>query len=176
MKKLFTTLLLTALFSAVPVYAIDGVAIIDFDQAMLTTQKAKDTFKALSEESAFVSSMEDAKVLEADRKALAEKLQKDGETMSEEEIVDAQRDIQGKTKELEFISGQLRAKQEEAIQKLSREMGPLVQKIISELIAAKEVKLLLSRQNVLFNEPALDLTDDVTSMLDVAAAAGTDKK
>ena len=77
---------------------------------------------------------------------------------------------------MEFISGQLRAKQEEAIQKLSREMGPLVQKIISELIAAKEVKLLLSRQNVLFNDPALDLTDDVTSMLDVAAAAGTDKK
>jgi len=29
---------------------------------------------------------------------------------------------------------------------------------------------------VLFADTALDLTDDVTSMLDVAAAAGTDKK
>ena len=43
-----------------------------------------------------------------------------------------------------------------------------------ELIAAKEVKLLLGRENVLFADTALDLTDDVTSMLDVAAANGTE--
>ena len=49
-----------------------------------------------------------------------------------------------------------------------------LQKILSELIAAKEVKLLLGRENVLFADTALDLTDDVTSMLDVAAANGED--
>ena len=32
----------------------------------------------------------------------------------------------------------------------------------------KEVKLLLGRENILFSDQALDLTDDVTSMLDVA--------
>jgi len=37
------------------------------------------------------------------------------------------------------------------------------------------VKLLLGRENVLFADTALDLTDDVTSMLDVAAN-GADKK
>ena len=45
-----------------------------------------------------------------------------------------------------------------------------------ELIAAKEVKVLLGRDQVLFADAALDLTDDVTSMLDVAAADGADKK
>ena len=39
----------------------------------------------------------------------------------------------------------------------------------------EEVKLLLGRENVLFADTALDLTDDVTSMLDVAAN-GADKK
>jgi outer membrane protein len=51
-----------------------------------------------------------------------------------------------------------------------------LQKILSELIAAKEVKVLLGRDQVLFADAALDLTDDVTSMLDVAAADGADKK
>ena len=47
------------------------------------------------------------------------------------------------------------------------------QKILSELISAKGVKLLLGRENVLFSDTALDLTDDVTSMLDVASKEGS---
>jgi Skp family chaperone for outer membrane proteins len=34
--------------------------------------------------------------------------------------------------------------------------------------------VLLGRENVLFADTALDLTDDVTSMLDVAAANGAE--
>ncbi len=44
-------------------------------------------------------------------------------------------------------------------------------KIIGELISAKQIKVLLSKnESLLFSDPALDLTDDVTSMLDVAAS------
>jgi outer membrane protein len=87
-----------------------------------------------------------------------------------------QRDIQEKSKDLEFMTGKLQAKQEETADKVFRELNPSLQKILSELIAAKEVKILLGRDQVLFADTALDLTDDVTSMLDVAAAAGEDKK
>ena len=52
------------------------------------------------------------------------------------------------------------------------DINPTLQKILSELISAKEVKLLLSQENVLFSDPALVLTDDVTSLLDVALAEG----
>ena len=46
-----------------------------------------------------------------------------------------------------------------------------MQKIIGELIAAKQITVLLSEnESLLFSDPALDLTDDVTSMLDVAAS------
>ena len=87
-----------------------------------------------------------------------------------------QRDIQTKTKDLEFIVGKIQAKQEETAEQLFRELNPSLQKILSELIAAKEVKVLLGRDQMLFADTALDLTDDVTSMLDVAAADGADKK
>ena len=46
-----------------------------------------------------------------------------------------------------------------------------MQKIIGELIQAKQIKILLSKsESILFSDPSLDLTDDVTSMLDVAAS------
>ena len=54
-------------------------------------------------------------------------------------------------------------------------MNPSLQKILSELLAAKQIKTLLGRDTVIFADPALDITDDVTSMLDVAAASGADE-
>ena len=56
--------------------------------------------------------------------------------------------------------------------KLTMFLGSQVmKKIIGELITAKQIKVLLAKnETLLFSDPALDLTDDVTSMLDVAAA------
>jgi outer membrane protein len=46
-----------------------------------------------------------------------------------------------------------------------------MQKIISELIQAKQIKILLQKsENILFSDIALDLTNDVTSMMDTAAS------
>ena len=53
-------------------------------------------------------------------------------------------------------------------------MNPLLQKILSELMAAKKVKVLLARDTAIFADPALDITDDVTSMLDVEAAGASE--
>ena len=76
---------------------------------------------------------------------------------------------QEKSKDLEFIVGKIQTKQNETADKVFRDLNPSVQKILQELIAAKQVKVLLGRENVLFADTSLDLTDDVTSMLDVAA-------
>ena len=107
--------------------------------------------------------------MQTDRQSLAEKLQKVAETLSQEGITDIQRSIQEKSKDLEFIVGKIQTKQNETADKVFRDLNPSVQKILQELIAAKQVKVLLGRENVLFADTSLDLTDDVTSMLDVAA-------
>ncbi len=168
MKKYLLGLLLTGLF-AVPSFAIDGAAVIDIRTAVLATQAAKDAFQSLEEETEYANNLEQARVLQTDRQALAEKLQKEAETLSQEEIADIQRSIQEKSKDLEFIVGKIQTKQNETADKVFRDLNPSVQKILQELIAAKQVKILLGRENVLFADPSLDLTDDVTSMLDVAA-------
>jgi Skp family chaperone for outer membrane proteins len=175
-KLLLVPALLISLLGSNAAYAVEGMAVIDMRSAVLQTQVSQATFKALEEESEYAANVEQAQLLQADRQAIAEKLQKDGETLSQEEVAKMQRDIQTKTKDLEFIVGKIQAKQEETADQLFRELNPSLQKILSELIAAKEVKVLLGRDQILFADTALDLTDDVTSMLDVAAADGADKK
>jgi Skp family chaperone for outer membrane proteins len=109
--------------------------------------------------------------LQAERQSIAEKLQKDLETLSQAEIAKMQKDIQDKGKDLEFLAGKIQQAQEETAQRVFAENGASMQKIIGELIQAKQIKVLLQKnESILFSDPALDLTDDVTSMLDVAAS------
>ena len=131
MKKYLLRLLLTGLF-AVPSFAIDGAAVIDIRTAVLATQAAKDAFQSLEEESEYANNLEQARVLQTDRQALAEKLQKEAETLSQEEITDIQRSIQEKSKDLEFIVGKIQTKQNETADKVFRDLNPSVQKILQE--------------------------------------------
>ena len=170
MKYIIKLYLLSLILIATPMIAMDGVAVIDMRTAVLSTQAAADAFKALEEDPDY-SNLEEAKSIQADRQAMAEKLQKDFETLSQEQVAEMQRDIQEKGQDLEFLAGKIQQAQEETAAKIFNETGPAMQKIIGELIAAKQIKVLLSKnESLLFSDPALDLTDDVTSMLDVAAS------
>ena len=140
--------------------------------AVLSTQAAADAFKALEEDPDYSSNLEEAQSLQAERQAIAEKLQKELETLSQAEVAQMQKDIQDKGKDLEFLAGKIQQAQEETAQKVFADSGAAMQKIISELITAKQIKVLLAKnETMLFSDPALDLTDDVTSMLDVANAS-----
>ena len=87
-----------------------------------------------------------------------------------------QKDINDKGKDLEFLAGKIQQAQEETAQAVFSQNAPAMQKIISELIQAKQIKVLLAKnETMLFSDPSLDLTDDVTSMLDVAAAEAPEK-
>jgi len=171
MKNLFKFNLFAALMLAIPAFAVDGMAVIDMRTAVLSTQAAADAFKALEEDADYASNLEEAQSLQAERQAIAEKLQKELEALSQEQIAEMQKEIQDKGKDLEFLAGKIQQAQEETAQKIFTENGPAMQKIIGELIQAKQIKVLLQKnETILFSDPALDLTDDVTSMLDVAAS------
>ena len=171
MKNLLKLNLFAALFLSVPVFAVDGMAVIDMRTAVLANQSAAAAFKALEEDADYASNLEEAQSLQAERQAIAEKLQKELETLSQEQIAQMQKDIQDKGKDLEFLAGKIQQAQEETAQRVFAENGAAMQKIIGELIQAKQIKVLLQKnETILFSDPALDLTDDVTSMLDVAAS------
>jgi len=171
MKNLYKFNILAILLLSFPAIAMDGMAVIDMRTAVLSTQAAADAFKALEEDADYAANLEEAQSLQAERQAIAEKLQKELETLSQAEIANMQKDIQDKGKDLEFLAGKIQQAQEETAQRVFAENGAAMQKIIGELIQAKQIKVLLQKnETILFSDPALDLTDDVTSMLDVASS------
>ena len=123
MKNVFKFYLSAILFTAAPVFATEGMAVIDMRTAVLSTQAATDAFKALEEDADYSSNLEEAKSLQAERQAMAEKLQKDLETLSQQEIAEMQKDIQDKGKDLEFLGGKLQQAQEETAQKVFASSG-----------------------------------------------------
>ena len=171
MKNMFKINLLAVLLLCMPTFAAEGIAVIDMRTAVLSTQAANDAFKALEEDADYSTNLEKAQSLQAERQTIAEKLQKELETLSQEDIAKMQKDIQAKGKDIEFLAGKIQQAQEETAQKVFADNGASMQKIIGELIQAKQIKVLFQKnESILFSDPALDLTDDVTSMLDVAAS------
>jgi outer membrane protein len=175
MKSKFLAALLLITSMSPIVFAVDGMAVIDMRTAVLSTQVSQNAFKALESDADYSANVEKAQALQSERQALAERLQKEAETLSQQEIADIQRSVQEKSKDLEFIVGKIQSKQTETADKVFRDLNPTLQKILQELIAAKQVKVLLGKETVLFADQAMDLTDDVTSMLDVAAKESAEK-
>ena len=171
MKNLKRINLLAISLFSLSVFALENIAVIDMRTAVLSTQAAENALKALEEDSTYAANLEEAQTLQAERQSIAENFEKNRETLSQEEIAKMQKDIQDKGKDLEFIAGKLQQAQEETIQRIFAENSASMQKIISELIQAKEIQILFQKsESILFSDVAIDLTDDVTSMMDVAAS------
>ena len=179
MKNIIKFYLLTFLFIASTLFAVEGIAVINIQEAILKTQTANDAFKALDEDPDFSANMEQAQTLQADMQTIAEKLQKEQETLSQEEIVEMQKEYQEKSQDLEFIAGKIQQARQETAQKIMMELGQPATVAIRQLMSAKQIKLLLDRpaqgqqtvSAVLDFDAELDITDDVTSILDVNVEA-----
>ena len=171
MKNITKIYLIAFLFAAVPLMAMDGVAVIDMRTAVLSTQAAADAFKALEEDPDYSSNLEEAQSLQAERQAIAEKLQKELETLSQPEITQMQKDIQEKTTDLEFVLGKIQAKQNETIQTVAAQLNPAMMQIINDLIVAKKIQLLLGADQALYFDGSVSITEQVTDALDGAANA-----
>ena len=172
MKKLVTYIACIGFVGLFSVTALaQNVAVIDTQAAILQTQVAQDAFKALEEESEYASMVEQAQELQADRQSLVETLQKDAETLSNEEIAELQKDIQEKTTDLEFVLGKIQAKQNETIQTVAAQLNPAMMQIINDLIVAKKIQLLLGADQALYFDGSVSITEQVTDALDGAANA-----
>ena len=81
-----------------------------------------------------------------------------------------QKKIQDKQNEIQFLANKLQTKQQEAAQAVVAVLAQDFQAVLSELINAKKIELVANPQSLLYAKPELDITDDVTSGLDVRLA------
>ena len=166
LKVLFLTLLLVA-FSA-PINA--KTVVLNAEVAMLSTQYAQEAFKTLDEDAGFIADRERLELLQAEGQALVEKFQKDQEVLSDEEKLDMQKQLQDKQADIQFLSNKLQTKAQEVQQQVVGALTPTFQKVLGELITQKEYDMIVAPGALLYADPDLDITDEVTALLDVSLA------
>ena len=148
----------------------EGTFVLNAERAMLSTQFAQNAFKELEEDSDFIADRERLELLQTEGQELVEKFQQDAETLSDEEKLDMQKKVQDKQNEVQFLANKLQTKAQEAQQSIINTLSPDFQRILGELINAKSMDMVLSPQAAFYWDPDLDITDEVTALLDVALA------
>ena len=88
--------------------------------------------------------------------------------MSDDEKLDAQKRLNSLSQDANFLNQKLTAMRNELMQLLQNEQAPKFQKVVSELMRAKGIKILLHKQSVLgfdTGDPTLNLTPEVIELL-----------
>ena len=144
-KKQILVLVLTMLmpFALFAEEALGGsIAVIDVEAAILSTEASKQAFEELS------TSKEWKEV--------------------DEDLLDAQKRLNSLSQDANFLNQKLTTMRNELVGLLQNEQAPKFQKVVSELMRAKGIKILLHRQSVLgfdTGDPTLNLTPEVVELL-----------
>tara|TARA_B100000678_G_scaffold180642_1_gene150775 strand:- start:1384 stop:1953 length:570 start_codon:yes stop_codon:yes gene_type:complete len=170
-KKQILVLVITMLipFALSAEEAVGGsIAVIDVEAAILSTEASKQAFEELSTSKEWKEVDEDLQLKINEAKDIQEKLQKEGPTMSDEDKLDAQKRLNSLSQDANFLNQKLTTMRNELVGLLQNEQAPKFQKVVSELMRAKGIKILLHRQSVLgfdTGDPTLNLTPEVVELL-----------
>ena len=81
-----------------------------------------------------------------------------------------QEKLQDKQTEAQFLCQKLQTKGQEAQQRIIQAIYPDFQRILGELINAKGMDLVVRPDALFYADPDLDITEEVTTLLNVALA------
>ena len=153
--KKITVLISLVLFSNIP-FLMEGIAVIDYNAIFLGTDLARERIDDLRDSSDYKDLTDEAQSKDSERIKLAERLQKEESTLSDEEKEEILKKVQTLYQSIQLLSQQIQAKEQEVTQKLQADQAEIVQKVVNELIKAKKIKMLLNSQALL----AFDRTDE----------------
>lgn len=153
--KKITVLISLVFFSNIS-FLMEGIAVIDYNAIFLGTDLARERIDDLRDSSDYKDLTDEAQSKDSERIKLAERLQKEESTLSDEEKEEILKKVQTLYQSIQLLSQQIQAKEQEVTQKLQADQAEIVQKVVNELIKAKKIKMLLNSQALL----AFDRTDE----------------
>tara|TARA_Y100000022_G_C13249509_1_gene376466 strand:- start:1367 stop:1894 length:528 start_codon:yes stop_codon:yes gene_type:complete len=165
-KRIFIFISLS--FFGSSAYLLEGIAVIDYNAIFLGTDLARERIDDLRESSDYKDLTDEAQSKDSERIKLAEKLQKEDSTLSDSEKEDILKKIQTLYQSIQLLSQQIQAKEQEVTQKLQADQAEVVQKVVNELIKAKNIKLLLNSQALLAfdrSDEKINLTPEVVDLI-----------
>ena len=145
-----------------------SIAVIDVEVAIFGTEASKQAFEELAGSKEWKEVDEDLQLKINEATEIQEKLKKEGPTMSDDEKLDAQKRLNSLSQDATFLNQKLTTMRNELMQLIQNEQAPKFQKVVSELMRAKGIKILLHRQSVLgfdTGDPTLNMTPEITELL-----------
>ena len=139
------------------------IAVLDTQRALIASEEAQSLTKKITEE--LQSDEAEAKELNDEVRALTEKLQKDGEVMSPAEQRKAQKDIEDKQIDLQFLVNKLQKAVQDRRQELVNHMLPKIDAVLKDLIELEGYDLIMERSNLRYVNTKHDITRKVTEKL-----------
>ena len=157
------TLLALGLGAAAMAAAELKIAVLDTQRALVSSEEAKALLEQAQSE--LKKEEEEVNALGAEIQALQEKLQTDGEVMSPTEQRKAQKDIEDKRIDYEFLVNKLQKALQDRRQDLLQVMVPKVDAVLKDLIELEGYDLIMERANLRYVNPKHDITRRVTEKL-----------
>ena len=145
-----------------------NIAVLDVQTALLGTEASKQAFEELSNSKDWKEVAEELQVKLNEAKEIQEKAQKEGPTMSDEEKIEAQKRLRSLSQDANFLNEKLNGMRAELVDVIQKEQGPKFQKVVSELMRAKGIKIILRSDAVLGwdqGDESLSITPVVIELL-----------
>jgi outer membrane protein len=139
------------------------IAVVDVQKAILSSEQAKSYMNQIQAE--FKDEQDEIRNLQSAAAALLERLQKDGEVMSEPEQRKLETQIQDKNNDFVYLRNKLQKQIETRQQELFAGIDQKVQKAIEELVLSEDYDLVIPRQAALYVADLYDITRKVTEKL-----------
>ncbi len=166
-------LTVAAVLAAAPVMADIKIAVVDFAEVAAKSPQSDAINEKLKKE--FNDRIENMKKLQQELKTTQEKLQKDAPTMTEQQKIDGQRNLQTKGQDYQtkakFLEDDMKRRQEEEMRGLGQKIGGIVNNI-----AVKEgYTMVLDKRSMYYFQPQLDITALVISQMGTPTPAAPAK-
>ena len=162
-------ILLILFFLPFTVFSESGkIAVLDVQAALIGTEASKKAFEELSNSKDWKEVAEELQLKLNEANEIQENVQKEGPTMSDEDKVDAQKRLRSLSQDANFLNEKLNQMRAEVVDVIQREQGPKFQKVVTELMRAKGIKIVLHSNAVLGladGDDSLNITPDIIELL-----------
>ena len=146
-------------------FAQGKISVVNLQEAMLKTDLAQTRLSEIRQGEDYSSDKKEFDRLKSEIDELIASFQKDAAVMSAEQQASARQRVANKNADLEHVAGKLQQAEQIAGQALLKEMSPMIQKVLSELIKTEGVGLLLQQSAVIHADPGYSITAKVTDKL-----------
>ena len=165
MRRVLTMLAACAALGLAPVALAElNIAVVDVNEAVSQTQEAKEFLAKVQEELA--PDQGRIRELTADKSRIEERVERDGEVLSDDERVRLSEDYDRVTSDLQYRAENYQKALTRRRNELLRTMGPRVQAALDDLVQLESYDLVVPVGAVIYANPKHDITRKLTERLD----------